>query len=43
MTWKEKMVVRILMLVAQLLSPESWAKEVSSLATHLSVHIPEPK
>jgi hypothetical protein len=42
MTWKEKLVIRILMTVAQLLAPEGWANEVKNLAAHLSVHLPEP-
>jgi len=43
MTWQEKTVIRILMLVAQLLSPSLWSSEVKSLSAHLSVNIPESK
>lgn len=43
MSWKEKMTIRILMLVATLLAPTEWSGEVKSMATHLSVHIPDPK
>ena len=41
MTWREKMTIRILMLVASLLAPREWSGDVKSFATHLSVHIPE--
>lgn len=35
MTFKEKVVVRILLLVAKLLSDEAWKKDIESLTTHL--------
>lgn len=41
MTWKEKTVIRILLLVAKFLSPSEWAKDVESLATHISVNAKE--
>lgn len=41
MNWREKTVIKILMLVASLLTPEEWSKEVKNLATHLSVHLPD--
>lgn len=41
MSWKDKMVVRILMIVAQMLVTAPHKYEISSLATHLSVHIKE--
>ncbi len=42
-SWREKMVLRILMTVAELLSPAEWSQEVHNLACHLSVWMPESK
>ena len=36
MTFKEKTVIRILLLVAKFIAPAEWQKEVESLATHIS-------
>lgn len=43
MTWQQRTVIRILMVVAQLITPSEWRDEVKGLAVHLSVHIPEKK
>ena len=43
MNWKEKAVIRILMVVAKLLSPIEWATEINSLSAHLSVNLPDKK
>jgi len=43
MNWKEKVVVRILMLLAVLLAPDGWAKEVGNLANHLNSIRPDEK
>jgi hypothetical protein len=42
MTWRDKTVIRILMLVATLIAREEWKKEVSGLAAHLTF-IPEER
>jgi hypothetical protein len=36
MTAKEKVVIRILLLVATLASPSEWANEVKNLANHIN-------
>lgn len=41
MTWKQKTVVAILLLVARMLADEPWASEVKNLANHISVHCKE--
>lgn len=41
MNWKEKTVVRILLLVARFIAPAEWQKDVESLATHISVNAKE--
>lgn len=44
MNWRDKTVIRILMVVAKLIARAEWQKEVENLAIHLSVNIPdEPK
>lgn len=43
MNWREKMVIRILMLVAEFMADGEWKKEVHALALHLNVSIPEVK
>lgn len=43
MTWREKTVIRILMLVAKMVSAEAWHKDIEQLAAHISVWAPEPK
>ena len=37
MSWKEKTVIRILLLVARLIAPAEWQKDVEQLSTHISV------
>jgi len=38
MTWRTKVVVRILLLVAQMLSEDSWlTSEIETIATHIEV------
>lgn len=41
MNWREKTVIRILMVVAELLCTPEWHERVKSLAVHLSVHLPD--
>lgn len=41
MNWKEKTVIRILLLVARLIAPAEWQKDVEQLATHISVNAKE--
>lgn len=43
MTWREKLVVRILLVIAQLVyldGDPAVAAEIKALATHISVHAP---
>lgn len=35
MTFKEKVVVRILLLVAKLIADEGWKKDIEALSTHV--------
>lgn len=35
MTFKEKVVVRILLLIAKLIADESWKKDIETLSTHV--------
>ena len=38
MTWRTKVVVRILLLVARILSEDSWlTEEIETIATHVQV------
>lgn len=41
MTKREKLVIRILLVIAQLIAPTEWSKEVKTLSDHLSVNMPE--
>ena len=41
MSWKDKTVIRILLLVASFISRDEWKKEINSLASHISVNMPE--
>ncbi len=41
MTWKERTVVRILLLVARMLSEEPWADEIKHLSNHITSGIGE--
>lgn len=42
MTWAEKTVVRILLIVARIMTRDvELRKELQNLATHISVHAPE--
>ena len=38
MSFKEKVVVQILLMVAKFLAPMEWRKEIGDLATHISVN-----
>jgi hypothetical protein len=40
MTFKQKTVVSILLLIARMLADETWAAEIKALATHISVWAP---
>jgi hypothetical protein len=42
MTWKDKTVIRILLIVAKMVSP-TWSKEIDSLSAHISCSPIEPK
>jgi len=35
LTWKQKTVMRILLLVAQMLADEAWAEEIKHLSNHI--------
>jgi len=37
MTFKEKVVVQILLMVARWLAPSEWQKDIQTIATHISV------
>ena len=41
MNWQNRMVLRILVTVAQLLASDEWKKEVDSLAAHMHCNIPK--
>jgi hypothetical protein len=41
MSWNQKAVIRILLLVARLIAPSEWAKDIDQLATHISVNAKE--
>ncbi len=41
MDWKEKTVIRILLVIAQWIAPSEWKKDVETLATHISVNAPK--
>lgn len=41
MNWKDRLVIRILMTVAQLLASSEWRKEVDSLAAHIHCSVPK--
>jgi hypothetical protein len=36
MNWKQKTVVRILLLVARMLADEDWAEEIKHLSNHIT-------
>jgi hypothetical protein len=38
MTFSEKTVIRILLLVASWIAPSEWRKEIETLSTHISVN-----
>jgi len=42
MTWREKVVVSILLLVARMLDEGQWGNEIKTLATHIAVNAPKP-
>jgi len=35
MTWREKVVIRILLLVARMVGEERWSKDIETLSTHI--------
>lgn len=37
----EHVVIRILLLVAKLMAPNEWRKDIDQLAAHISVHVKE--
>lgn len=41
MSWKDRTVLRILMLVASFLSRDEWKKEVDSLAQQINLYAPK--
>jgi len=44
MTWKQKVVVGILLLIARWLTEDEWVRaEIKTLATHISVNAPQPE
>jgi hypothetical protein len=40
-SWSDKTVIRILLLVAKFIASEGWRKEIDALASHISVHAKE--
>lgn len=43
MTWREKTIVRILLIIATMLAEDATlAQEIRNLSSHVSVHAPEP-
>jgi len=36
LTWKDKTVIRILLLVARIVGEEKWIKDIQELANHIS-------
>jgi hypothetical protein len=36
MSWKEKTVVRILLMIAEMLAAEPWSKEIHHLSNHIT-------
>lgn len=43
MTWTQKVVVIILLLVARMLADDEWKTEIKNLATHIAVNAPKPE
>jgi hypothetical protein len=41
MSWSDKTVIRILLLVAKFLASDGWRKDIDALAVHISVHAKE--
>ena len=41
MTWREQLVVRILLLVARIVATDEWAVEVKHLANHIAANAPK--
>lgn len=41
MVWTEKTVIRILLLVAKLIAPQVWKKDIEDLSAHISVNAKE--
>jgi hypothetical protein len=41
MTWKQKLTVEILLLVARMVSDDEWKAEIKRIATHISVSAPK--
>jgi len=40
--WKDKVAIRILLLVARMFASEPWQKEIDTLASHIQ-YVAEPK
>ena len=43
MNWRDKTVIRILMVIAGFMARDEWKKDVNNLAAHLNVHIPDDR
>ena len=43
MTWREQIVVRILLLVARIVADEPLRSEINALANHIAVNAPKPE
>ena len=41
MSWSDKTVIRILLLVAKFIASEGWRKEIGDLANHISIYAKE--
>jgi hypothetical protein len=41
-TWREHLIVRILLIIARMVAPsDALSAELKTLATHISVHVPK--
>lgn len=43
MSWREKTVIRILLMVGKFMADEAWKRDIESLSNHISCWTPEKK
>lgn len=41
MSWRDRTVIRILLLIAVFVSEESWRKELQGMANHINLYTPK--